>query len=220
MFTVFLICAVVAGTIFLFQFVLLMVGFGLDGADFDADVPDDSSFDFDGDGGEIDSETGMIDHGSTMLAGIISVRTVVAAFTMFGLVGMAVLSAQESSLMASIYATVAAVAGGAVAMFIVHFLMRTLYRLGADGKVRIQNAVGKTATVYVPIPGDNDGRGKIQIRLQGRLVEVLAITKAAEELKTGTQVRVTGVVTGSTLKVEPLTEKQSALANAEVEANA
>ena len=218
MYMVFLICAVVAGTVFLFQFAMLILGFGLDGADFDGDVPDDSAFDFDGDGGQIDSETGMIDHGSTMLAGIISVRTVVAALTMFGLVGMAMLSAQQPSTMATIYATVAAIVGGAAAMFIVHFLMRTLYSMGADGKVRIQNAIGRTATVYVPVPANNGGNGKIQIRMQGRLAEFIAVTSAGEELKTGSPVRVTGVVSGSTLRVEPLDAKvaEQAVAEAKV----
>lgn len=234
MFTVFLICAVLAGTVFLFQFVMLMVGFGLDGSDFNTDfhadvpgdasidfhgdVPGDSAFDVHGDVGGVDTETGMVDHGSTMLAGVLSIRTVVAALTMFGLVGMAMLSAQEPSLMANIYATLAAIAGGAAAMFGVHFLMRTLYRLGADGKLHIRNAIGRTATVYVPIPANNEGSGKIQIRIQGRLAEFLAVTNGAQELKTGEVVRVTGVVAGSTVRVEPLDAKVADEAAAEVKA--
>ena len=36
----YLVCAVVGGTIFICQFVMLLVGFGGEGLDFDGDIPD------------------------------------------------------------------------------------------------------------------------------------------------------------------------------------
>lgn len=223
MFTLFLFCAVIAGTIFLFQFVMLLVGFGLEGADVDVphdaggdfDVPGD--VDFDGDASGIDHDTGAADHDSTWLFGVISVRTVVAAVTMFGLVGMAALSAMEAGVMSNIYAIVLAVGGGALALFGVHFLMQSLYKLSADGKVRTRNAIGRTAIVYIPIPARGEGNGKIQIRMQGRLVELAATTDVANTLSTGSKVRVVGIVAGSTVRVEPLehsNEKPSSAAAA------
>ncbi len=214
MFWLFLYCAVIAGTVFLFQFVMLLVGFGLDGADGDlphdiggdVDMPHDVHLD-DGHAGDIDHETGNLDHHSTWLFGVISIRTVVAAVTMFGLVGMAALSAMEpakGAVLPYLYAIVLAVGGGAAAMFGVHFVMRSLYKLGADGKVRTQNALGRTATVYLPIPASGDGSGKIQIRMQGRLVELAATTDVAQTLPTGSTVRVVGVIGGATVRVEPV----------------
>ena len=207
--TLFLFCAVVAGTIFVLQFVLLLIGFGGEGADFDTDMPDGVDADFDaGDMGEFDADSdfdqsGAHDHGSTWLFGVISLRTVVAAVTFFGLAGMATMSAGQSALIA----LPIAIAAGACAMFIVHLLMRSLHKLSQDGKLRIRNAVGKTATVYIPIAAHNGSAGKIQIRMQGRLEELAAMCGASETLSTGTKVRVIGVVSSSTVQVEPIHAK-------------
>lgn len=215
MFTFFLFCAVIAGTVFLLQFVMLLVGMGAEGADFDTDIPDAGDVDFDASAaGDVDFDAdavdahdhGVHDHGSTWLFGVISFRTLVAAVTFFGLAGMAMLSAGQNEWLA---VPVAAVAG-AGAMYVVHFLMRSLHKLSHDGKLRIRNAVGKTATVYVPIAAHNAAAGKIQVRMQGRLVELAAMSGASEELATGTRVRVVGVVSDSTVRVEPLHAKDKA----------
>ena len=210
MFYLFAFCAIVAGSIFVLQFVLLLIGFGGEGADFETDIPEAGDVDFDGgamgdfDGdGQLDHGDGVPDHGSTWLFGVISLRTVVAALTFFGLAGLAMDGAGQGALIALPVAIVA----GAGAMFIVHFLMRSLHQLSQDGKLRIRNAVGRTGTVYIPIPEHNAAAGKIQIRMQGRLEELAAMNGTNEPLKTGTKVRVVGIVTGSTVQVEPVIAK-------------
>ena len=119
---------------------------------------------------------------------------------------MASLSAFGDEGVANFYAIVIALVAGAAAMFGVHFLMRTLYRLGADGKLHVSNAIGHTGTVYLPIPPSNSGSGKIHIRVQGRLTELAARTNADQKLPAGSPVRVVGVVEGSTVSVEPISE--------------
>jgi membrane protein implicated in regulation of membrane protease activity len=57
--------------------------------------------------------------------------------------------------------------------------------------------------VYVPIAGSRAQAGKIQLRLQNRLVEYEAVTSSPERLATGTKVRVVGLV-GNMLEVEPI----------------
>lgn len=210
MFYLFAFCAIVAGSIFVLQFVLLLVGFGGEGADFETDIPEAGDVDFDGgamgdfDGdGHLDHGTGVHDHGSTWLFGVISLRTVVAAVTFFGLAGLAMDGAEQNGWIAFVVAIVA----GAAAMFIVHFLMRSLHQLSQDGKMRIRNAVGRTATVYIPIAAHNASAGKIQIRMQGRLEELAAMNGTNETLSTGTKVRVVAIVTGSTVQVEPVIAK-------------
>lgn len=207
MYTLFLFCAVIAGAIFVLQFALVLIGFGGEGADFDVDMPDAGDVDFDiGDVGESGFDTdgdGVHDHGSTFLFGVISLRTVVAAVTFFGLAGMASMSADQGPYVALPIALIA----GASAMFVVHFLMRSLSKLSQDGKLRIRNAVGKTATVYIPIAAHNASPGKIQVRLQGRLVEVIAMNGTPDTLATGTNVRVVGVVSNSVVQVEPIHAK-------------
>jgi len=197
MYMLFLSCAAIAGAIFTIQFVLLLLGFGFDEvAAFGGDAIEA--------GDVLDTETGMVDHGSTGLFSILSIRTVVAGVTMFGLVGMATMTSMEQSPIANMVALLFAVMGGAAALLGVHFLMQSLHKLGADGTLKPKNAIGQTGTVYLPIPAHGDGNGKVQIRVQGRMVEMLAATEAATTLPTGSKVRVVGLVAGSTVQVEPL----------------
>jgi membrane protein implicated in regulation of membrane protease activity len=202
---------VIAGTVFIFQFVMTLVGFGLEGADGHVDMPQDMHIDV-GDAhgdlhaGDAPTESSHGHHGSTWLFGVISVRTVVAALTVFGLAGMAGLSSFGDGMMGHVYATAIALLAGAGAMFGVHFLMRSLHQLGADGKLQLSNAVGQAGTVYLPIPASNAGSGKIHVRVQGRLTELAARTNCEERLPAGTAVRVTGVVEGSTVRVEPVAQ--------------
>lgn len=216
MFTIFLLCAVIAGTVFIFQFVMTLVGFGLEGADIHTDLPQDTHVDFSGhgdaDGGDGQGGDAHAHHGSNWIFAVISVRTVVAALTFFGLAGMAALSALGGGALNQIYATLIALLAGAGAMFGVHFVMRTLYRLGADGTVHLRNSVGETGKVYLSIPAAGAGQGKVHVRVQGRLVELAAVTSGSEPIATGRDVKVVGTVGSSTVDVVPLQTAPAATA--------
>ena len=191
----FLLSAVLGGTVFILQFVLAVVGFGADDIGFADDIPDDIPDDMpDG----VSSDHGG--HGSTWLFGVISFRTVVAALTFFGLAGLA----SGSGGLSGPLSLLIAIAAGAGAMYGVHYLMQELYRLRHDGTVRIDRTVGHRGTVYIPIPGNHTRMGKIQIRTQGRIMEYAAKTTAPERLKTGTTVEVISVLSPMTLEVEPV----------------
>jgi hypothetical protein len=220
--TFFLFCAVIAGTIFLLQFVLLLIGFGADGAGLDVDVHDGGGADF---GGHFDAGHGAVGHGadhghdashhgnhsSTWLFGVISLRTVVAAVTFFGLAGLATLSALgEPNTINNLYAFLVATAAGLAAMFGVHFLMRSMYRLGQDSTLKLRDAIGRTATVYVAIPASNTGTGKVHVRMPSGLEELAATTSAEQRLSSGSKVRVVSIVAGTTLEVEPIVENVKA----------
>ena len=197
---VFLTAAVLGGTVFLFQFLLALVGFGSEELDFADDVPDDIDLDVPDD---IDlDQTGPIDHGSTFLFGVISFRTVVAALTFFGLAGLASLAGGLGSALSAIIA----VACGYLAMVGVHWMMKKLYSLRQDGSIRIQRSIGQSATVYIPIPPKRSGCGKVQIRMQGRIMEYAAMTSEPEKLSTGAKVVVVDVISPTTLEVEPIRE--------------
>jgi membrane protein implicated in regulation of membrane protease activity len=189
-------CAVVGGTILICQFVLTLIGLGGDSFDIVDDVPDSADI---GDFGDL--ETGE-HHGSTFMFGILSFKTLVAAATFFGLTGMA---ARTGGFNLAMQLLIAIVCGGS-ALVIVHWLMRTLFQLGQSGTLQVANAIGKTATVYIPIPGGNKGTGKVQVKVQGRLAEFAATTSSSDKLITGAKVVVVDVIDGSTLKVEPLNE--------------
>jgi membrane protein implicated in regulation of membrane protease activity len=100
-----------------------------------------------------------------------------------------------------------ATAAGIGAMYGVHWLIRTIGRLGEDATLRVKNALGQEGTVYVPIAAARAQAGKIQLKVQNRLVEYEAVTAAAERLPTGAKVRVVGV-TGNVLEVEPVKKNE------------
>ena len=226
--SLFLICATLGGTILVLQFLMTLIGLGGDGSSGDvphdighglgSDVPHDVGGELHGgglsgdahdaaDGVHTDAATdhSHLDqtqshsghHGSTWLFGVISFRTLVAAITFFGIAGMIAVTAD-----APVHISLAvALVAGIGAMYGVYFLMQWLYGLRTEGTVRIGGAVGKTATVYIPVPARNSGTGKIQINLQNRTMEYLALTPG-DKLPTGAKVVVTEVVATDTLEVQ------------------
>ena len=68
-------------------------------------------------------------------------------------------------------------------------LMRSLYKLRSDGTSVLTEAINRSGTVYMRIPGHNAGAGEIQVSFCGRLQNVRAYT-AGIDLATGTAVRV------------------------------
>ena len=199
----FIFCAVVGGTILICQFVLTLVGLGGDhGLDTEHGFTGDVGHDVhagDAHGAAAEGHDAQGHHGSSWLFAMISFRTLVAAATFFGIVGLIAQSAQQP---VGVQLLLAAVAG-AGAMYGVHWMVRTMGRLGEDGTTRIRHAIGQEGTVYVPIPPNKAQPGKVQLNVQNRLVEYEAITSSPQKLATGTKVRVVAVA-GTTLEVEPL----------------
>ena len=89
-------------------------------------------------------------------------------------------------------------------MYGVHYLMQSLYRLRYDGTAQIHRTIGERGTVYVPIPPNHEGLGKIQIRTQGRIMEYAARTRGPDKLRTGTTVEVVEILSPMTVDVEPV----------------
>ena len=210
----FFICATVGGTELVCQFVLALVGFGAD-VDLADDLPHDVPHDFHLDtahahahGHGPDPELGdnAVGHGnfSTWLFSILSFKTVTAALAFFGLAGCAANSGGMSSPAQLVIAT----AAGFGAMYGVHWIMKALFRLSEDNTIRLDRSVGKEGTVYLTIPADRKGVGKVQFKLQNRLVDYAAITSHDEPLKTGAKIRIVAVVGASTVEVEPLREEK------------
>lgn len=225
----FLICAVVGGTVLLCQLVLTLVGLAGHAMDFDAsgDFHGDVGTDFhadtagfhgvdaaghDGDATAIHHDAAGADTqqghanghvSSSWLFAMISFRTVVAALTFFGLAGLAAQSAGVSRPTVLLIA----LAAGMGAMYGVYWMMQTLARLRAEGTVRIDRAIGREATVYLTIPGQHSGAGKIHINLQNRTMEYRAIT-SGDPLPTGAKVVVVNVVASDTLEVQPAPEAE------------
>lgn len=190
----FLICAIVGGTLWVCMFLLSLMGGGHD------DVGGhDGSFDGHGDGHhggghEVSGHEGAL----AWLVGLVSLRSIIAGLTFFGLAGLAARYAKYSNL----NSLAIAVAGGLAALVVVGLLMQMLGKLETQGNIRIDGAVGKIGSVYLTIPANKSGSGKVTLKLQNRLVQFLAVS-AGGELPTGSQVVVVSVVSPDTVEVIP-----------------
>lgn len=194
--TTFLYAAAVGGIFLVIQLVLAVVsGDGVDGPDLDADLGGDLS---------ADGHHGV---GSWFFE-IVSLKTLAAASTFFGLAGMA---ARSYGATPTTSMTIAVIVGLA-AMYSMYWLFKQLYRLESSGSEDIRNAMGMPAQVYVPIPAAESGMGKVHLRMQSRMVEYQAITNEADRLLTGENVVVVGIVNSDTLLVarEPSLVAESA----------
>ncbi len=176
---VFYAIAVATSALLLIQLVLSLLGLDSD-ADGDFDVDPD-----------VDDGAGI---------GILSIRTVTAFFTGFGWGGVAAL---ESG-MALVPAVLVAVLAGGILMAGVFFLMRALYAMRYSGTLDYRNAVGEVGTVYLPVPGAMEGQGQVEVRVQGRLCVIQALTRVDQRLPNQSRVRVVDVVDQQTVLVEPL----------------
>ena len=101
----------------------------------------------------------------------------------------------------------AAVVAGASALFVVAWIMKSLQKLRSEGTARIERAVGTTGTVYLSIPGQKSGVGKVHLNLQNRTVEYQAMT-AEQPLPTGAKVVVVKVINSDTVEVAPATSTE------------
>jgi membrane protein implicated in regulation of membrane protease activity len=196
--TIYLVCALVGGTLLVWQVLMSLVGLG---ADHGLDVDHEVSFDHDVGheiGHGLDHAHGH-GHSSSLFLGLLTLRTVAAALTFFGLTGLAATAyrPEEPALSLGL-----ALTAGLGALLLVATLMKMLHRLKADGTARIDRAVGQRGTVYLPIPARKQGAGKVTVKLQNRTMEYHAVTPE-EELPTGASIVVVSVVGPSTLEVVP-----------------
>ena len=176
--------SIVFTILFLIQFV-----FSLIGLDTDSDADMDVSTDMD-----TDAEAGL-DTDFTLL----SVRSIIAFFTFFGWTGVLILNAGGSTLAAIGFASIAGVA----AMFLVGYLIYLFAKLSETGNIDVNNALFNTGKVYLTIPAEEVGQGKVHINIQGSLREMSAITRDLKPLPTGTAIRVIEVIDDKLLVVEP-----------------
>jgi hypothetical protein len=178
--TVYLGCAVAGGAVLLLQTLLLLFG----GHDADA-LP----------GSDVD----VHDHGTGDAFGFLSVRAIAAFLTFFGLAGWGGMEAGWGT-----FTTMAVASGAGLAMLFVVGALFSLYRrVDSHGNIDPHNAVGSTARVYLRIPGESSGQGKITVSIQGRTGEFAAITRGPA-LATGSEVRIVRMTTPNTFEVEPL----------------
>jgi hypothetical protein len=184
--TTYTLALLIGGTALALQFVLMLLGFG-DGDELSV-----------GDGPDAMGEVDLGDGGGHWFYEVLSLRTLSAALTFFGLAGKTMRAYDVAELPTFVLSTLV----GLAAMYIVYWLFKQVFRLQHSGNENVRNAVGQPATVYIPIPANRAGPGKVTFRLQNRLVEYQAVTEDSERLATGEKVIVVAVVSSDTVCVK------------------
>ena len=93
---------------------------------------------------------------------------------------------------------------GVALVALVMYLFKWLSGMQQSGNINLYKAaVGCTGTVYLTIPGERAGEGKVQIAINGSVREYNAVTDG-ETLKTNTPIRVVEVLGPENVLVEPL----------------
>ena len=149
---------------------------------------------------DADHDVGDVDISEGFAGYIISFKTILSFLTMFSWSGIL---AETWGL--KIFATIGiSVAAGFITMIAMAFLLYFLSKLTYDGTMKIKNAIGKTAYVYLPIPEKMTGKGKIQIEIQGTLRTLDAMTEDLEPIKSNTNIEVITILENDVLLVKSI----------------
>ncbi|MBQ9169314.1 MAG: NfeD family protein [Bacteroidaceae bacterium] len=184
--------AIVVSVVFLIQMALTLIGLG------DTDAGGDMG---DLDTGGADMSDG---NGDTMDTGgaiqLFTIRNTVNFLLGVGWGGVCLSSVIENRLLLA----VAALLCGCIMVGAFILMYRQLMKLEGNGSYRIEESVGQVCEVYIRIPAQFSGSGKVQVSFHGSVQELSAQTEG-DAIPSGTKVRVTRVIEKAILVVEPLT---------------
>lgn len=173
---VFWVCAGISSLIFIIQFALTMIG--LDHSDIDVDFDGSDTLDL-GDG-----------------VNIFTMKNFINFMMGFGWAGVCLHDSIENPVVLTLVAIL--VGASFVVMFL--YIYAKTRKLEKNGAADINDCLHQTAEVYLRIPAGGQGKGKIQISLNGSIHEYDAITDE-DTIPSGTTVEVIEVLPGSILKV-------------------
>lgn len=147
--------------------------------------------------GDMDADALDVGDGSSLF----SIKPITGFFFGFGWTGGAAIEQGCSLTLAMVLAGVA----GVIVMGSVVAVLKASLRLRSSGNLRKELAIGKVATVYLTIPSARAGAGQVTVPLDGRTITIGAIQGGEQPIPTHAKVRVTELVDGDTVRVEPLT---------------
>lgn len=158
---------------------------GFDGLD-QMDMPDEI------DVGEVDVEDSFSGDFK-----FFTIRGIIAFFTVFGWTGAALAGRTATILVVFI-----ALISGLMAMVLIGYMFYSMTKLQSSGNIQYINCIGKTGEVYLTIPPNKQGKGKVTLTVQERLIEVNALTTDSGPIKSGESVKVISMLTDHTVIVE------------------
>ena len=186
------ISTILGGTIFIFRMVLMFLAGDIDLGDAEGAMHADI------DGIDFDVEADMGHTSSDIDFKFLSLQGISAFFMMFGLVGLAMHSAE-------IWVGFTILGGAAAGIFtvwVISLLFSIMKRLQSEGTIRLVNAIGQSGKVYLKIP--ENGSGQVQVVVQGSLKIFDAVAADKSLISTGENVKVVDVIGESTLIVEKI----------------
>ncbi len=88
-------------------------------------------------------------------------------------------------------------------VFIFFVIIKQVQKLAEDNSFKISNTLNKTAEVYLAIPENKNGKGKIMISVNGAFHELDAMTEN-ERITSGSMIKVIRIENNSILIVEKI----------------
>lgn len=175
--------AIFASIVVIIQMTMSFAGMGdIDSGDADVDFSTD---------------TDSLDNAGSMH--LLSIRNIFYFLLGFGWAGVSLWSTISNT----IALCVVSILVGCLFVAIFIFLFRQMMKLQSNGAFNVNDAVGKVCDVYLRIPGQNEGLGKVQISFNGSVQELDART-SGDPIPSGAKVRVLRVIEKKVLEVEPL----------------
>lgn len=171
-----------ASLIFVIQTVMTFLGLGDHDADFDLDTSD----------GSFDADPSM---------NLLTFRNLVNFFMGFGWTAVLMHEKIQSNALLIIVSVIV----GILLVTVVMWIFKWLSGMQQTGNIDVhKSAVGCEGKVYLTIPGERKGEGKVQITINNAVREYDAVTDG-ETIPTGKAIKVTEVINDYTLLVEELT---------------
>lgn len=171
-----------ASLIFVIQTVMTFLGLGDHDADFDLDTSD----------GSFDADPSM---------NLLTFRNLVNFCMGFGWTAVLMHEKIQSNALLIIVSVIV----GILLVTVVMWIFKWLSGMQQTGNIDVhKSAVGCEGKVYLTIPGERKGEGKIQISINNAVREYDAVTDG-ETIPTGKAIKVTEVINDYTLLVEELT---------------
>ena len=181
-----------ASVIFVVQSIMTFLGADSGGGDFDLDT------DVSGDVPDGSDAPDAAAHGTGQ--GLLTFRNFVNFFLGFGWCAILL----RNSVSSTPLLLVLSVLVGLGLVVLVMMLFKWLGGMQQAGNINVfTSAVGCEGKVYLTIPGEREGSGKVQITINDSVREYEAVTDGPK-LTTGTAIRVVEVLSADTMLVEPL----------------
>lgn len=179
MLKLFWLVAIPVSIIFLIQTVMTFAG---------ADGHDGLNADFDSTGHDADTPFELF-----------SLRNLINFLLGFSWTGISL----YSSIQSPAWLVIAALAVGVLFVYVFFLVIRQIQQLAEDNSFNIAQTLHATAEVYLAIPGNMSGKGKVLVSVKGSTRELEAMT-AQGKIPSGAVVRVVKIENGNILIVETI----------------